>query len=55
MDLNDLYSRVLVSLFRADNADCDETRLAHQAMADSYAARIADARQSHADGAGAAR
>ena len=44
MDLNYLYGRQQVSLFNADNAACDRSRLAHQAMADTYAALIADAK-----------
>ena len=44
MDLNYLYHRHQVSLFMAENADCGESRRAHRALADGYAARIACAR-----------
>lgn len=55
MDLNYLYSRHQISLFRADNADCEESRTAHREMADGYASQISDAKQMHADNQGAAR
>jgi hypothetical protein len=41
MDLNYLYHRYQVSLFMAENAACDESRRAHRAFADGYAAHIA--------------
>ena len=41
MDLNYLYKREQISLFRADNASCDSSRRAHRAMADAYASLIA--------------
>lgn len=44
MDLNYLYQRHQVSLFMAENAACEQSRRAHQALADGYAARIAGAR-----------
>jgi hypothetical protein len=44
MDLNDLYKREQISLFRADNASCDGSRRAHQAMADAYASLIVGAK-----------
>ena len=40
MDLNYLYKRQQVSLFRADHAACDSSRQAHRSMADAYAALI---------------
>jgi hypothetical protein len=45
MDLNYLYERHQVSLFRAENASSEEARQAHRGLADAYAARIAGARQ----------
>ena len=44
MDLNYLYHRRQVSLFMADNADCEQSRRAHRELADGYAARIAQAK-----------
>ena len=44
MDLNYIYQRQQVSQFNADNAACDNSRRAHQNMADAYAALIATAR-----------
>ena len=44
MDLNYLYFRQQVSL-NADNAACDNSREAHQQMADGYSSLIAEARQ----------
>lgn len=41
MDLNYLYQRHQVALFRADNAACGHSRNVHNAMADAYASRIA--------------
>lgn len=40
MDLNYLYMRQQVSLFNADHAASDKSRLAHRSMADAYAALI---------------
>jgi len=45
MDLNYLYHRHQVSLFMADNADCEQSRRAHRELADGYAARIASAKR----------
>lgn len=45
MDLNYLYFRQQVSQFNADNAACDNSREAHQQMADGYSSLIAEARQ----------
>ena len=45
MDLNYLYQRHQVSLFRADNAACDRSRHVHRRLADRYAASISDAKQ----------
>ena len=44
MDLNYLYQQHSVSLHMAKNATCDNSRDAHQKLADCYAARIADAK-----------
>jgi hypothetical protein len=44
MDLNYLYQRYSISLHMAENAACISSRLAHQKLADGYAARIADAK-----------
>ena len=44
MDLNYLYHRHQVSLFMADNADCERSRRVHRELADGYAARIAQAK-----------
>ena len=44
MDLNYLYHRHQVSLFKADNAACDESRRAHLGLVAAYAARIEKAK-----------
>jgi len=44
MDLNYLGHRRQVSLSMAEHAACDESRRAHRALADGYAARIAGAK-----------
>ena len=44
MDLNYLYHLHQVSLFMADNADCEQSRRLHRELADRYATRIADAK-----------
>lgn len=44
LDLNYLYHRHQVSLFMADNADCEQSRRVHRELADGYAARIAQAK-----------
>ena len=44
MDLNYLYHRHQVSLFMADNADCEQSRRVHRELADGYASRIAQAK-----------
>lgn len=43
MDLNYLYHRYGVSLMRADNAACANSRDAHQAFAGAYRTRISKA------------
>ena len=45
MDLNYLYHRYQVSLFKSENAACGQARLAHAGLAAAYAERIADARR----------
>ncbi len=40
MDLNYLYHRHQVSLFNAENAVCEEARLAHFSLVGAYAAKI---------------
>lgn len=45
MDLNYLYFRHQVSLYRSDHAACDRSRGVHRAMTDAYAALIAGQRQ----------
>lgn len=42
MDLNYLYLRRGVSLFRAQNAACPRSREAHRMLASGYAARISE-------------
>jgi hypothetical protein len=44
VDLNYLCHRRQVSLFMAENAACDESRRAHRALANGYAASIAGAK-----------
>ncbi|MFP5329846.1 MAG: hypothetical protein ACLGHC_06900 [Alphaproteobacteria bacterium] len=44
MDLNYLYHRHQVSMFNADNATCEQSRLAHLSLVDAYARKIKDAR-----------
>jgi hypothetical protein len=44
VDLNYLYKRHQISLFMADNADSEQARRTHCALAKGYAARIADAK-----------
>lgn len=44
MDLNYLYQRYSVSLHMAENAACTSSRMAHQKLAEGYAARIAEAK-----------
>ena len=46
MDLNYLYHRHQVSLFRAENAGCERSRAVHGQLAGAYAERIAEL-QSH--------
>lgn len=46
MDLNYLYQRHQVSLFRATNGSSDRARRVHAEFADLYAARIAEVRRS---------
>lgn len=43
-DLNYLYHRHGVSLLMAENAACEQARIAHVALAAAYATRIDDAR-----------
>jgi hypothetical protein len=45
MDLNYLYQRHQVSLFMSDNAACEQSRIAHAALAAAYAERIAEAKR----------
>ena len=45
MDLNYLYQRHQVSLFKADNAHSAEARLVHREFAERYAAQIAVSRR----------
>ena len=40
MDLNYLYQRHQVSLFRAERASCENARRAHLELADSYDEQI---------------
>lgn len=44
MDLNYLYQRHQVSLFMADNAASQQARRVHRELADTYASRIAEAK-----------
>ena len=44
MDLDYLYHRHQVSLFMADNADCERSRRVHCELADGHPARIAQAK-----------
>ena len=44
VDLNYLYERYSVSLHMAEKAACVCSRIAHEKLADGYAARIADAK-----------
>jgi hypothetical protein len=44
MDLNYLYHRHQVSLFRSENAACVPSRAAHLGLAEAYASRIATAK-----------
>ena len=44
LDLNKLLHRHQVSLFMAENADCEEARRAHSELAERYAAQIAGVR-----------
>jgi hypothetical protein len=53
VDLNYLYHRHQVSLFRAANAASNAARRAHRGLADGYAARIAAAKQRRAPTAAA--
>ncbi len=41
-----LYQRQQVSKYRADNAGCDESRNAHQVMADAYGTLITQTKKS---------
>ncbi|HEX5259745.1 MAG TPA: hypothetical protein VFW35_13320 [Sphingomicrobium sp.] len=54
MDFNYLYQRHQVSLFMADNAASEPARRTHRALAEGYAARIADALRHRSPVAGAA-
>ena len=42
MDLNYLYKRYGVSIQLAENAGCGCSRIAHQKLAEGYAAQIAE-------------
>ena len=44
MDLNYLYQRYAVALQMAEAAACSCSRIAHQKLAEGYAARITDAK-----------
>jgi hypothetical protein len=46
MDLNYLYHRHQVSTFNAENATCEQARLAHRSLVASYAAKIEQAKRS---------
>lgn len=46
MDLNELYYRQQIELMRADDAACDQSRVAHQALADIYGQRVSALRRS---------
>jgi hypothetical protein len=48
MDLNYLYQRRQISRFMAENGSTDQLRRVHGEFADLYAARISEARRSHA-------
>jgi hypothetical protein len=48
MDLNYLYERHQISLFMAENGSTDQICRVHGEFVDLYAARIAEARRSHA-------
>lgn len=45
MDLNYLYHRHQVSLFNADHASCQESRLAHLSLVAAYAQKIEQAKR----------
>jgi hypothetical protein len=45
MDLNYLYQRHQVSLYRSENGSCERSRNAHRGLADAYASLIASARR----------
>lgn len=49
MDLNYLYHRHQVALFNAENAPCEETRLAHLSLVAAYAAKIETAKRDRCD------
>jgi hypothetical protein len=51
MDLNYLYRRHQVSLFNAENAACEQSRLAHLGLVAAYSEKIEQARR----GSGARR
>jgi hypothetical protein len=44
VDLNYLYRRHQISLFMADHASCEKSRLAHRGLAEGYAGMIAAAK-----------
>ena len=46
MDLNYLYHRHQVSLFNAEHATCEQSRLAHLSLVAAYAAKIEWAKRS---------
>lgn len=46
MDLNYLYHRQQVAQYHADNAASDESRQAHQVMADAYGTLIGQSKNS---------
>lgn len=45
MDLNYLYHRQQVSLFRSENAACVDSRTAHAGLLRAYAALISDTKR----------
>ena len=45
MDLNYLYHRHQISLFNAERATCEHSRLAHLSLVASYAAKIEQAKR----------
>lgn len=44
-DLNYLYKRHQISVYKAEHAGCESSRRAHRGLTDAYAALIASARR----------